>query len=88
LGLAPSEQLAWAQNLYSVVSLPLVVILKIVPPLLVVPPPSEVVPYKYPFLAWISAPTGYWPSVHAPPSEQKLYSVVNVPFGVILKIVP
>jgi hypothetical protein len=38
-------------------------------------------------VAWISADSGSAPSVQ-PLLEQKLYSVVSMPLGVILKTVP
>src|ERR1035438_5621942 len=50
-------------------------------------PSSSVVPYKSPLVAWTSPAGGVLPSVH-PLWEQKLYSVVSAPLGVILKTVP
>src|ERR1022692_4089653 len=74
---------------YTVVSVPLGVILKIVPAFSL-PPPATVVPYRYPFVAWTSTVQGKKPSMHpsGPSWEQKLCSVVSVPLGVILKTVP
>ena len=85
LGLLPSGHPLTAQKLYSVVSVPPGVIWKTVPPLLA--PPPEVVPYRSPLAAWMSTPYGPPPSVHFA-WEQKLYSVVKVPLGVISKTVP
>ena len=59
------------------------VIANSVPPL----PPAAVVRYKFPSVRWTSPPVGDSPSVQ-PLWGQKLYSVVNVPLEVILKIVP
>src|ERR1022692_386003 len=53
-------------------------------------PSSSVVPYKSPLVAWTSPAAvlpSMLPSVH-PLWEQKLYSVVSAPLGVILKTVP
>src|SRR5579872_2873282 len=86
LGPLPSAQPLWEQKLYSVVSVPLGVILKTVPPLPLAPSPP-VVPYKFPSAACTSVPEGTEPSAQ-PLSEQKVYSVVSVPPGVILKNVP
>ena len=44
-------------------------------------------PVEVPSVAWISPAIGVAPSGH-PFLEQKLYSVVSVPLGVILKTVP
>src|ERR1039457_7264448 len=84
-GPRPSAQFVWEQKLYSVVSVPLGVILKTVPPLLI--PPPAVVPSRSPLAAWTSPATGSSPSAQFV-WEQKLYSVVSVPLGVILKTVP
>jgi hypothetical protein len=50
-------------------------------------PPHEVVPWKFPSVACTSADIGPAPSVQFG-CEQKLYTVVSVPLGVILKTEP
>ncbi len=58
------------------------------PPWQAVPaPPDSAVPYRSPLAAYNSPAEGLAPSPHSL-WEQKLYSVVSVPPGVILKIVP
>ena len=48
-------------------------------------PADDVVPYRYPSVAWVSAPVGPLPSGHL---KQKLYSLPKAPLGVMLKTVP
>jgi hypothetical protein len=64
----------WEQKLYSVVSLPLGVILTTVP--LTLAPPSDVVPYRLPSVPWTSPAYGYEPSV-----PSKLNRLVNACAG-------
>jgi hypothetical protein len=77
-GFAPSGHALREQKVYTVVRVPLGVILKIVPQPgarkeeQVLPPPA-VVPYKSPLVAWTSAADGRAPSV-----PSKLNNVVNV----------
>jgi hypothetical protein len=81
---SPSAHPLWEQKLYSVVSVPLGVILKIAPTTV---GPAGRLSRRSPH--WWPGPaprTGFSPSVH-PLWEQKLYSVVSVPLGVILKTV-
>jgi hypothetical protein len=47
-------------------------------------PPLDVVPYRFPSLAWIRAATGKQPSM----LQSKECRVVKVPAGVILNTVP
>src|ERR1700722_6964653 len=55
-GNSPSVHPLWEQKLYSVVSVPLGVILNTFPKPM--GPPASVVPYKSPLLAWTSAASG------------------------------
>jgi len=71
----------FGSRLYTVVNVPVGVILKIVTEPGV--PPPDVVPYKFPSLAWIGGAAGPSPSVRL-----KRCRVVNAPVGVILKTVP
>ena len=75
----------WEQKLYSVVSVPLGVILKIVP---TVGSASSGCPVEVPIGGLDQPRCGPLAVRAAVLSEQKLYSVVSVPLGVILKTVP
>src|ERR1019366_6119074 len=76
IGCAPSPQYCCWQKLYSVVRVPLVVILKAVPALVPLFPPVEVVPEKLPSVASTA------PTVGLPPSgPAKLCSTVRVCAG-------